>query len=110
MKKIFILLFSLTLLASCSSKSTLEESESGTLENSSIETWTVMEDDSAKDPAVLWTKEEMSSTQANLPASNTSPQTTTGTQDTKTEDAIVKDFEAEIDGLLNTIEKDGGKK
>jgi hypothetical protein len=109
MKKIIIFVSLLLLLASCwKSADSVVNTATGT--NGSSTSGSVVEDEwNVKDP-------EITASWATGPSVK---KTTFGSWHTgsvsrnasgKTEDEVVKDFEKDIDNLLNTIDKDGTKK
>ncbi len=109
MKKIIVLIVMTLLLTACGKTETSDTLSGATTDQTA--SGIIQEDENAKDP-------DMSLTWAtNLPQSwvsngkdTTFSSDTTSSSSGKSEDEIVKDFEKEIDNLLNSIETNGDKK
>jgi hypothetical protein len=112
MRKILIVTLFGLVLAGCMAKNPTTTTQTGEIDTGVNQTGSRDEDMDAKDPVVpAETQPVVTATQSVTPTSP-KPATTqpTATQSTKTEDEIVKDFEKEIDTLLNSIDTDGKKK
>lgn len=110
MKNLLIVTFLTFLLASCWGQSvdkniTSTGVETSTGAQNSLTGGIIIWDENGKDPVVASSWSVESSTIIN---SHIGTSWTTGSG--KAEDQIVKDFEKEIDNLLNTIDKDGTTK
>lgn len=108
MKKIIVLIAMTLLLTACGKTETSDTLTGATSEGTA--SGMIQEDENAKDPDMSLT----GGTSVWQPwvsnGQDTSYSDTTNASSGKSEDEIVKDFEKEIDNLLNSIDSNGEKK
>jgi hypothetical protein len=109
MKKIILLIAITLLLTACGKTETSNTSSGATVDGTA--SGMVQEDENAKDPdmSLTWATnlpQPWVSNGQDAPSSSNTINSNSG----KSEDEIVKDFEKEIDNLLNSIETNGEKK
>ena len=109
MKKIMVLIAMTLLLTACGKTETSDTLSGATVDETA--SGIVQEDENAKDPDMSLTwgtnlPQPWVSNGQDTPSSSD----TTSSNSGKSEDEIVKDFEKEIDNLLNSIETNGEKK
>jgi ABC-type glycerol-3-phosphate transport system substrate-binding protein len=108
MKKIIVLIAMTFLLTACGK---VEAPSTSSWSEDSTVSGVVQGDENAKDPEMLSTGTTSTASWTIKAGTSTSTNSNVTTSNSrKSEDEIVKDFEKEIDSLLNSIDTDGKKK